>query len=85
MVDEDQDSWFKKKQYPDTWIQTPAIDCSDKASVILKFQQTFRYNADEKRADASITVGVSTDEKNWTDYDITNSVAPATDMFDPDK
>jgi alpha-glucosidase (family GH31 glycosyl hydrolase) len=83
MVDEDQESWFKKKQYPDTWIQTPAIDCSNKASVILKFQQTFRYNADEARSDASITVGVSTDGEKWTDYDVTNHVAPATDMFDP--
>jgi alpha-glucosidase (family GH31 glycosyl hydrolase) len=83
MVDEDQESWFKKKQYPDTWVQTPEIDCSNKASVILKFQQTFRYNANESRSDASITVGVSTDGQKWTDYDVTNHVAPATDMFDP--
>ncbi len=83
MVDEDQASWYKKKKYPDTWIQTPAINCADRSSVILKFQQTFRYNADMARADASITVGVSTDEKNWTDYDVTNHVAPVTDMFTP--
>ena len=83
MVDEDQASWYKKKKYPDTWIQTQAINCADRSSVILKFQQTFRYNADMARADASITVGVSTDEKNWTDYDVTNHVASATDMFTP--
>lgn len=83
MVDEDQASWYKKKKYPDTWIQTPAIDCSGKSSVILRFQQTFRYNADMKRPDASITVGVSTDGEKWTDYDVTNNVAPATDMFNP--
>ena len=83
IVDEDQPSWIKHKEYPDTWIQTPAINCKDKASVILRFQQTFRYNADHARAEAGITVGVSTDGEHWTDYDVTNNVAPATDMFTP--
>lgn len=82
-VDEDQPAWIKKKEYPDTWIQTPAINCKDRSSVILRFQQTFRYNADHARADASITVGVSNDGENWTDYNVTNNIAPATDMFTP--
>jgi alpha-glucosidase len=83
MVDEDQNSWIKKKQYPDAWVQSGAIDCSSKPSVILRFQQTFRYNGDHAAPGAGLYVGVSTDGKNWTDYDVKNNVPPATDMFNP--
>lgn len=83
IVDEDQPSWVKNKEYPDTWIQTPAINCKDKSSVILHFQQTFRYNAENARSDAGISVGVSTDGQKWTDYDVKNNIEPATDMFNP--
>jgi alpha-glucosidase len=83
IVDEDQPTWVKRKEFPDTWIQTPAINCKDRASVVLRFQHTFRYNADNARPDASITVGVSTDGEKWTDYNVTNNIAPATDMFNP--
>ena len=83
MVDEDQASWVKKKQYPDGWIQTPAIDCSGKSSVILRFQQTFRYNDFNAAPGSGLYVGISTDGQNWTDFDVKNNVPPATDMFNP--
>lgn len=83
MVDEDQPSWVKKKQYPDAWIQTPAIDCSAKSSVILRFQQTFRYNNYNGAPGAGLYAGVSTDGLHWTDFDVKNNVAAATDMFEP--
>jgi alpha-glucosidase (family GH31 glycosyl hydrolase) len=83
IIDEDQPSWVKKKEYPDAWIQTPAINCKDRSSVILHFQQTFRYNADHARADAGLSAGVSTDGKTWTDFDVKNNIVPATDMFTP--
>jgi len=83
MVDEDQPSWIKKKQYPDAWIQTDAINCSSRSSVILRFQQTFRYNDFNAAAGAGLYVGVSTDGQTWTDYDVKNNIPPATDMFNP--
>ena len=83
MVDEDQPTWVKKKQYPDAWVQTNEINCSAHKSVILKFQQTFRYNNFNHEAGAGLTVGVSTDGQNWTDFDVKNNITPATDMFTP--
>ena len=83
MVDEDQNSWIKKKQYPDAWVQTAPINCTGKSSVILRFQQTFRYNDVSAAQGAGLYVGVSTDGKNWTDYDVKNNVSPSTDMFNP--
>ncbi|WP_428329411.1 TIM-barrel domain-containing protein [Mucilaginibacter sp.] len=83
MVDEDQNSWIKKKQYPDAWVQTAEIDCSSRASVILRFQQTFRYNADHAAAGAGLYAGISTDGKTWTDFDVKNNIPQATDMFNP--
>ncbi len=83
MVDEDQPNWIKKKQYPDAWIQTGGIDCSTHQSVILKFQQTFRYNDFNHSTGAGLYVGVSTDGKVWTDFDVKNDMAAATDMFSP--
>jgi len=82
-VDEDQPSWVKKKQHPDTWMQTAAINCSGKSSVILRFQHTFRYNSEFAATGAGLYVGVSTDGEKWTDYDVTNNVPSATDMFTP--
>ncbi len=82
-VDEDQPRWVKKKQYPDTWIQTSSINCKDRSTVILRFQQTFRYNNENARPDAGLSVGISTDGENWTSFDALNRIAPSTDMFNP--
>lgn len=83
IVDEDQPVWVKKKQYPDAWIQSGAINCSEHSSVILHFQQTFRYNDFNHADSAGMYVGVSTDGQNWTDFDVKNNISPATDMFNP--
>lgn len=83
VVDEDQPSWVKKKQYPDAWIQTNEINCSSHSSVILHFQQTFRYNDFNHAQGAGLYVGVSTDGQSWTDFDVKNNIPPATDMFNP--
>ena len=82
-VDEDQASWEKKKEYPDGYILTNAIDCRDKSSVILRFQQTFRYN-DYKAADsAGLFAGVSKDGIHWHDIPVLHNAPPAADMFLP--
>lgn len=82
-VDEDQAGWEKKGWYPDAWMQTGAIDCSNKASVILRFQQTFRYNDHHPEAGAGLFVGVSTDSVHWHDIDVRQGAPAATDMFSP--
>lgn len=82
-VDEDQPSWVKKKVYPDTWIQTGAINCANRSSVILRFQHTFRYNSQFAAPGAALLVGVSTDGIKWTDYNVMNNVPAANDMFIP--
>ncbi|WP_448634366.1 hypothetical protein [Pedobacter panaciterrae] len=64
-------------------MQTAAINCSGKSSVILRFQHTFRYNSEFAATGAGLYVGVSTDGEKWTDYNVTNNVPSATDMFTP--
>jgi len=83
MVDEDQPSWVKKKQYPDAWVQTSSINCSSHSSVILRFQQTFRYNDFNAATGAGLYIGVSADSLHWTDFDVKNNLPAATDMFNP--
>lgn len=82
-VDEDQPSWVKKKEYPDTWVQTSAINCANKSSVILRFQHTFRYNSEFAAPGAALLVGISTDGIKWTDYNVMNNMPASNDMFIP--
>lgn len=82
-VDEDQPGWEKKGWYPDAWIQTAAIDCKDRSSVILRFQQTFRYNDHHPASGAGLFIGVSTDSVHWHDIDVRHGAPAATDMFGP--
>ncbi|MFL9484878.1 TIM-barrel domain-containing protein [Chitinophagaceae bacterium LWZ2-11] len=83
IVDEDQPTWEKRKRYPDAYMQTAAINCSGKQSVILKFQQTFRWNNYKNADSAGLYVGISTDSIHWTDINVMHKVASATDMFTP--
>jgi alpha-glucosidase len=82
-VDEDQSRWEKKGWYPDAFVRTGAIDCKGKASVILRFEQTFRYNGTHPEAGAGLYVGVSTDSVHWHDIDVRHGAPAATDMFTP--
>lgn len=84
-TDEDVNNWVKKKNYPDGYIISPAINCSGKTSVILKFQQTFRWWDFAKNDTAGLFVGISTDKIHWNDIDTRHGLPPATDMFTPMK
>jgi len=82
-TDEDVDWWAKKKNYPDGYVVSAPIDCSQKESVILRFQQKFRW-WDYKQNDTSgMFVGVSTDSIHWQQWDVRGGTASATDMFAP--
>ncbi|OFX23144.1 MAG: hypothetical protein A2033_15375 [Bacteroidetes bacterium GWA2_31_9] len=52
----------------DAYFQTAAIDCSSKATVLLSFQQYFRYCCSASAV--FFSVFVSNDGTNWTEYDV---------------
>ena len=82
-TDEDVDAWLKKKQYPDGYIISAPVDCSGKSSVILKFQQTFRWWNYHPADTAGLFVGISTDKIHWHDWDVRHGYKEATDMLVP--
>ncbi|MBS1731131.1 MAG: DUF5110 domain-containing protein [Bacteroidetes bacterium] len=82
-TDEDVNNWIKKKNYPDGFIISPAINCSGKSSVILKFQQTFRWWDYGMSDSAGLFVGISTDKIHWQNFDVRDQVKSGTDMFTP--
>ena len=82
-TDEDVDSWAKKGQYPDGYIVSTPIDCSSRNSVILRFQQTFRWWDYKKQDTSGLFVGVSTDGIHWQQWDVRHGMLPASDMFEP--
>ncbi|MEO8415388.1 MAG: TIM-barrel domain-containing protein [Ginsengibacter sp.] len=82
-TDEDVDSWIKKKNYPDGYVVSAPINCTGRQSVILKFQQTFRWWEYGQNDSAGLFVGVSTDSMHWKQWDVRRGVAQATDMFTP--
>lgn len=57
-------------QYLSSYFQTSALDCSGRSSVILSFQQFFRYNNG-----VAMNVQVSNDGTNWTTYNVANGQA----------
>ncbi len=83
IVDEDQPAWEKKNEFPDAYMQTAAIDCRNKRSVILRFQQTFRYNNYKHADSAGLYAGVSIDGIHWHDINVMQDAPPAADMFLP--
>ncbi len=82
-TDEDVNNWVKKKNYPDGYIISPAINCTGKSSVILKFQQTFRWWDFAQSDSAGLFVGISKDKINWVNIDVRHGLPPSTDMFTP--
>ena len=82
-TDEDVDSWAKKKQYPDGYVISAPVNCSGKQSVILKFQQKFRWWNYKQNDTAGLFVGISTDSIHWQQWDVRHAVQSETDMFAP--
>ncbi len=65
----------------DAYFQTPAIDCSGKSTVVLKFEQKFRYCCSSQ---ATHEVMVSNDGTNWTTFDVQEGIFANTASPDPD-
>lgn len=65
--------------YLSSYFEISPIDCSTHSSVILEFEQKFRYNNS-----VSLNVLVSIDSTNWTSYDVSGGIANNTISADPD-
>lgn len=65
--------------YLSSWFCTEAINCGTHSSVILTFEQSFRYNNG-----VPLIVRVSNDSVNWTTYDVSGGVPNNTASDDPD-
>ncbi|MEI8085786.1 MAG: glycoside hydrolase, partial [Paludibacter sp.] len=77
-------NWKKANIQPNAYIQTAAIDCSAKKSVVLKYQQNFFWNKWEKVGLVSgLFVSVSNNGKDWREYDVRNHIAAASDCPNP--
>ena len=75
--------WNKAGKYPDAYIQTLPIDCSNKKSVVLKFQQNFFWNSRLLAKGEGLFVGVSNDGINWVEYDVRYKVPAWEDCPNP--
>ncbi len=76
--------WKKEGIFPNAYIQTNAINCSGKNSVVLKFQQNFfwgEWEVPDKKS--GLIVAVSNNGKDWTEYDVHNGIAPGDDCPNP--
>lgn len=65
--------------YLATYFEIPPIDCSNHSSVILEFEQKYRYNNS-----VSMNVLVSTDSTNWTSFNVSSGLSNNTISPDPD-
>ena len=77
-------NWKKAGIFPDSYIQSPAIDCSSRSSVVLRFQQNFFWGEWEKPENRSgLIVAVSNNGSDWTEYDVHNGIGPTQDCPNP--
>lgn len=77
--------WNQKKEYPSALVQTSAINCEGKSQVILKFEHNFRWNSWFMGKGAGLYVGVSNDNKTWTQFNVISSIPAETSMHTPIK
>ena len=83
-VDRAYKKWKKNNAWADAYVESAPIDCSTKRSVVLKFQQNFMWNNfGGVRPDAGLFVGVSSDGKEWKEYDVRNNIGSEDDCPNP--
>jgi alpha-glucosidase (family GH31 glycosyl hydrolase) len=83
-VDKRYRRWEKAGIWPDAYFQTNSIDCSDKKSVVLTFQQNFMWNDWGKLSkDAGLFVGVSNNGIDWKEYEVRNDIKTEADCPNP--
>lgn len=78
--------WNQRREYPDAYVQTAAIDCRGKDKVLLTFQHAFRWNNwFTREKNAGLFVEVSNDNKTWKSYEVTSSIPAVTSVHSPVK
>ncbi len=83
VVDKNINAWNDKGIYPDAYVQTSAINCANRPSVFLKFQQNFRWNGWGSSKEAGLYVEVSSNGKDWTKFDVRNKIKAWKDCPNP--
>ncbi len=68
----------------DSYIQTPAIDCSGRPAIVLRFEQYFRWCCSPA---AHLSAWISNDGFTWTEFDVrgatvTNDASPNPDIVE---
>jgi len=82
-VDKNARAWKKINIWPDTYVQTSAIDCSKHRSVVLKFQQNFFWNRRDADKGAGLYIGVSSNARDWNYYSVKNEIGSGEDCPNP--
>ncbi|MFV0471350.1 MAG: TIM-barrel domain-containing protein [Paludibacteraceae bacterium] len=77
--------WKQESIHPNAYIQTNAIDCSTKKSVVLKFQQNFFWSSKWEQSDkkSGLIVAISNNGTDWKEYDVRNDISSAEDCPNP--
>jgi len=83
IVDKNSRKWHTASQYPDAFIQTSAINCKSKKSVVLRFQQKFYWNRRYASEKSGLFVGVSNDGHSWVEYDVRQDIGPRQESPNP--
>ncbi len=65
----------------DAYLQSPSIDILGQSNLMLTFEHSFRYCCSSEAVE--MVVEISTDEENWTSFDVTNGLAPNNTSANP--
>ena len=82
-VDKNARAWKKINIWPDAYVQSPSVDCSRHRSVVLKFQQNFFWNRRDADRGGGLFVGISTNAKEWTYFNVKNDIGSGEDCPNP--
>jgi len=76
-------AWRNDSIWPDAYVQTQAINCSKKQSVVLTFQQNFFWNRRDAARGAGLIVEVSNNGTDWVKYDVRQGIRSGNDCPNP--
>jgi len=76
-------AWRNARMWPNAHAMTPAIDCSEKRSVVLSFQQNFFWHRRDASRGSGLFVEVSNNGTDWVEFDVRNGIRPGNDCPNP--
>ena len=76
--------WRNAEMWPNAYVQSAAIDCSEHNSVVLKFQQNFFWGrGNAKRGNSGLYVEVSNNGTDWTEFEVREGIRSGDDCANP--